>query len=289
MKRIKFRATRDGMSVLEVLEENGLSHKIIKSLKAKGNIRKDEKIIYLKKELKENDFITLIFDDEESKIYPKDMNINIVYEDNEMLVINKDYGISVMSTMALKEDTLLNGIMYYLKENNIESKVHIINRLDRYTTGLMVVALNRFSASNLSLSLKNSLRRKYYAIVKGILDKKEDTISLKIAKESLISTRRCVRNDGKESITKYKVIKEIGNYSILDIELLTGRTHQIRVVFSFLNHPLLGDDLYDKDYNGEELMLHSYYLEFIHPIKKEKIVLDIGLSDRQKDFLQSIE
>lgn len=286
MKRVKYRAPRD-MTVLELLEENGISRKIIKSLKAKGNIKKDEKIIYLSKMLDEGDFITLIFDDQESDMTPVDIPIKFAYKDDDMMVIDKQYGLSVMSTINLHEDTLLNALQYYLLSNNINSKIHIVNRLDRNTTGLMVVAFNRLAASFLNLSLKDTLKRRYYAIVKGILDKKEDTIINKIAKESEMTVRRCVRNDGKEAITKYKVVKEFGNYSLLDIELLTGRTHQIRVTFSSIDHPLVGDDLYDPEYReGEEMMLHSHYIEFLRPSDKKHMEIEIGISERQKEFIE---
>ena len=285
MKRVKFRANRD-MTVEELLKENGISRKIIKSLKAKGNIRKDEKIIYLSKMIDEGDFITLIFDDQESSMTPVDIPIKIAYKDDDMMVIDKDYGLSVMSTINLHEDTLLNALQYYLITNNINSNIHIVNRLDRNTTGLMVVAFNRLAASFLNSSLKDTLKRRYYAIVKGILDEKEGIIKNKIVKESEMTVRRCVRNDGKDAITKYKVVKEFKNYSLLDIELLTGRTHQIRFTFSTLGYPLVGDDFYDPDYkDGEELMLHSHYIEFIRPSDKKYIELDTGISDRLQHFI----
>lgn len=276
------------MTVLELMIENGISRKIIKSLKAKGNIKKDEKIIYLNKMIEEGDFITLILDDEESNMTPVNIPIKFAYKDDDMMVIDKDYGLSVMSTLNLHEDTLLNALQYYLVENKINSKIHIVNRLDRNTTGLMVVAFNRYSASNLNSQLKNTLKRKYYAIVKGILNQKEGIIENKIAKESEMTVRRCVRNDGKNAITKYKVIKEFGSYSLLDIELLTGRTHQIRVTFSSIGHPLVGDDFYDPLYQeGDKLLLHSHYIEFIRPSDKKEMKIDIGLSNRMKEFIEN--
>ena len=288
MKKVKYKADKS-MTVLELLKENNISSKIIKSLKAKGNILKDNKIIFLNDIVNEGDFITLIFDEPTSDMEPIKMDINIVYKDDNILIIDKDYGLSVMSTMNLKENTLLNGLQYYLEENGIDTKIHIVNRLDRNTTGLMVIALNRLSASILSLDLKNNLKRRYYAICKGILEEKEGIIYNKIAKESNMTVRRCVRNDGKEAITKYKVVKEFNNYSLLDIELLTGRTHQIRVTFSELGHPLYGDEMYDKDYlDGEKMLLHSHYIEFINPETKKKEVIDIGLSILQKEFIDKV-
>ncbi len=287
MKKVKFRAEKP-MTVEELLVKNGISSKIIKSLKHKGNIQKDGKVIFLKKELDTNDFVTLIFDDEKSNMEAVEMPLSIKYQDDDMMVIDKQYGISVMSTINLHEITLLNGIQYYLNENNIASKIHVVNRLDRNTTGLMVIALNRVACSNLNSQLKDTLKRRYYAIIKGKLDIKEGTIVNKIAKESNMTVRRCVRNDGKEAITTYKVVKEFGDYSLLDIELLTGRTHQIRVTFANLLHPLVGDELYDPEYkDGDELMLHSHYLEFIRPKDSKHMVLETGMSDRQIEFIKN--
>lgn len=276
MTKVKLRASKN-MLVRELLEENNISRKLIRSLKAKGNIKKDNKVILVNKEIKKGDIITIFLDDEKSDITPVNIPLNIKYIDDDVMVIDKNYGISVMSTMNLKEDTLLNGIEYYLRSNNINSKIHIINRLDRNTTGLMLIALNRYSASLISQSLKDNIKRKYYALIEGKLDIKEDIIYNKIAKVSMMMVRRCVRNDGKEAITKYKVIKEYNNYSLLEIELLTGRTHQIRVTFEELNHPLVGDELYNINYNNEELMLHSYYLEYndIHTGKANILTTDI--------------
>jgi len=276
------------MTVLDLLKENNLSNKIIKSLKSKGHIQKDGKIIYLAKEIKEGDFVTLIFESLESNITPVKIDFDIVYKTDDMMVIDKPYGLSVMSTLNLKEDTLLNAIEYYLEENNIESKIHIVNRLDRNTTGLMVVAFNRLAASILNDSLKDTLKRKYYCIVRGILDKKEDTITNLIAKESSMSVRRCIRNDGKEAITNYKVIKEFNGYSLLEVELKTGRTHQIRVTFASLGHPLINDEFYDPYYEGKgRIMLHSHCIEFIDPTTKEKMNFDIGLTDEMKEFINN--
>jgi 23S rRNA pseudouridine1911/1915/1917 synthase len=288
MHKIKLRAERE-MTLQELLDENKVSRKLRRSLKAKGQIKKDDKVLHMSSIIKEGDIVTLYVDEELSDIKPVEMPLKIAYEDDDVLVIDKDYGVSVMSTMNMNEICLINGIQHYLENMGIMSKVHVVNRLDRKTTGLMVVSKNRFSASLLSDSLKKTLKRKYYAIIYGHLEKKEDTITLSIAKESTMTVRRVVRNDGKEAITKYKVIKEYDNYSLLDIELLTGRTHQIRVTFSFLGHPLVGDEMYIGNPDKEELMLHSHYLEFIHPKTNEEIKLETGIPDRFTHFINKIE
>ena len=284
MHKIKLRCERD-ITLEELLDENNISRKLRRSLKAKGQIKKDDKVLYMSYKLKEGDIVTLYVDEDNSDIMPVEMPLNIAYEDDDILVIDKAYGLSVMSTLNMNEICLINGIQHYLINKGISSKVHVINRLDRLTTGLMLVTLNRYSASILSDSLKKTLKRRYYAIVEGIFDKKEGTITLPIAKESTMSVRRVVRNDGKEAITNYKVVKEFGNYSLLDIELLTGRTHQIRVTFAYIGHPLVGDKMYNNEFSEDELMLHSHYLEFVRPKNNELIQLETNLPQRFIDFI----
>ena len=279
MHKIKLRCERD-ITLEELLDENNISRKLRRNLKAKGQIKKDDKVLYMSYKLKEGDIVTLYVDEDNSDIVPVEMPLNIAYEDDDIIVIDKAYNLSVMSTMNMNEICLINGLQHYLLNKGISSKVHIINRLDRLTTGLMLVTKNRFSASILSDSLKKTLKRKYYAIVEGILDKKEEKITLPIAKESTMSVRRVVRNDGKEAITNYKVIKEFSNYSLLEIELLTGRTHQIRVTFSFIGHPLVGDKMYNNEFSEDELMLHSHYLEFVTPKTNKQIILDTNIPER---------
>ena len=284
MHKIKLRCDRD-ITLEQLLDENNISRKLRRSLKAKGQIKKDDKVLYMSYKLKEGDIVTLYVDENNSDIMPVEMPLNIAYEDDDILVIDKAYGLSVMSTLNMNEICLINGIQHYLINKGISSKVHVINRLDRLTTGLMLVTLNRYSASILSDSLKKTLKRRYYAIVEGIFDKKEGTITLPIAKESTMSVRRVVRNDGKEAITNYKVVKEFGNYSLLDIELLTGRTHQIRVTFAYIGHPLVGDKMYNNEFSEDELMLHSHYLEFVRPKNNELIQLETNLPQRFIDFI----
>lgn len=285
MHKIKLYCEKD-ITLKDLLDENNISRKLRRSLKAKGQIKKDNKVLYMSSLLKKGDIVTLYVDEDNSDIKPVEMPLNIKYESDDIMVIDKDYGISVMSTMNMNEICLINGVQDYLLKKGISSKVHLINRLDRLTTGLMLLTKNRFSASLMSDSLKKTLKRKYYAIVDGILDEKEGEIILPIVKESSMTVRRVVRNDGKESITRYKVIKEFDNASLLDIELLTGRTHQIRVTFSYIHHPLIGDKMYNYNPRYDELLLHSHYIEFIEPKTNELIKIETGIPERFNKFIK---
>ena len=288
MHKIKLYVQAD-TNLKDLLDLNEISRKLRRSLKAKGQIKKDDKVLHMSSLLKKGDIVTLYVDEENSDIKPVEMPLNIVFENEDILVIDKAYNISVMSTMNMNEICLINGIQDYLIKKGLLSKVHMINRLDRLTTGLMLFSLNRYSASIMSKSLKETLKRRYYAIVKGIFKEKEGQITLNIAKESTMTVRRVVRNDGKEAITNYKVIKEFGDYSLLDIELLTGRTHQIRVTFSFIGHPLIGDAMYNKNKEYDELLLHSHYLEFINPKDNKLVTLETGIPERFMKFIEEKE
>ncbi|MBR6288663.1 MAG: RNA pseudouridine synthase, partial [Acholeplasmatales bacterium] len=163
---------------------------------------------------------------------------------------------------------LYQEVLYYLKENNNELNVSILNRLDKDTEGLVLIAKNTYAASLLQPTHEH-ITRKYLAYCHGIFDKKEDRIILNIKKNG-DNYKRIIASDGKESITNYKVLKEIEGNSLVEFILETGRTHQIRLTSSYLKHPLFGDVIYGND-DIDKLHLTSYYLSFINPFTKEEI------------------
>ncbi len=205
---------------------------------------------------------------------PKDIDweiyeskLDIRYEDDNYLVVFKRSGLLSIPTKG-NPKSLYQEVLYYLKENNNELNVSILNRLDKDTEGLVLIAKNTFAASKLQPTHLH-MERKYLAMCHGIFDKKEDRIILYIKKNG-DSFKRIVDKDGKESVTNYKVLKEIDGNSLVEFKLETGRTHQIRVTASYLNHPLLGDKIYGND-DLDILHLTSYYLSFINPFNNEKV------------------
>ena len=193
--------------------------------------------------------------------------LDIRYEDDNYLVVFKRSGLLSIPTKG-NPKSLYQEVLYYLKENNNELNVSILNRLDKDTEGLVLIAKNTFAASKLQPTHLH-MERKYLAMCHGIFDKKEDRIILYIKKNG-DNFKRIVDKDGKESITNYKVLKEIDGNSLVEFKLETGRTHQIRVTSSYLNHPLLGDKIYGND-DLDILHLTSYYLSFINPFNNEKV------------------
>lgn len=205
------------------------------------------------------------------------IKLNILYEDNHIIVVEKPVNILSQSDITGDED-MLSLIKKYIKEKyNKPGNVYVglVHRLDRPVGGIMVFAKTSKAASRLNEQIKNNLMHKsYYAIVHGYLNKKEDILIDKIEKVSNKLVKLNTSN-GKEAKLKYKVLNEKDNLSLLDIDLITGRFHQIRLQFSSRNHPLYGDQLYGINDN-EQIALFAYKLEFIHPTTKENLIFKLN-------------
>lgn len=208
---------------------------------------------------------------------------NILYEDNHIIVVEKKINIPVQEDDS-KDKDLLTVIKEYLKEKyHKPGNVYLglVHRLDRPVGGVMVFAKTSKAASRLSEQMRlKDIKKKYYAIVEGNA-KDSDTLIDKLYKNNK-TNMVYVDNRGKEAILIYKRIKTINNLSLVDIELKTGRNHQIRVQFSSRNMPLWGDQRYNKNAKvGQQIALYSYYLSFIHPITKEKMKFQLEIPKRE--------
>lgn len=208
---------------------------------------------------------------------------NILYEDNHIIVVEKKINIPVQEDDS-KDKDLLTIIKEYLKEKyHKPGNVYLglVHRLDRPVGGVMVFAKTSKAASRLSEQMRlKDIKKKYYAIVEGNA-KDSDILIDKLYKNNK-TNMVYVDNRGKEAILIYKRIKTINNLSLVDIELKTGRKHQIRVQFSSRNMPLWGDQRYNKNAKvGQQIALYSYYLSFIHPITKEKMKFQLEIPKRE--------
>ena len=225
--------------------------------------------------VKPKDKITISFDYEEDNenIVPKEMNLDILYEDDWLLIINKSANIAVHPSILHYDNSLSNGIKFYFDKIGLKKKIRPVNRLDRNTSGIVIFAKNEYIQECLINQMKNNnFKKEYLAIVEGYFDEKSGTINKPIARKENSIIERCISLNGKESITKYKVLKEFNNYSFIKCILLTGRTHQIRVHLASINHPILGDSLYGKESKLiNRQALHCYTITFIHPINKNNI------------------
>lgn len=207
----------------------------------------------------------------------------ILYEDNHILVVVKKENMPVCPDES-KDLDLLTDLKNYIKEKyNKPGNVYLglIHRLDRPVSGIMVFAKTSKAASRLSEQVRlNKIKKKYYAVVCGKIEEKGE-LHDKLLKDSKTNMVKVDKN-GKESILKYNLIKHKNDMSLVDIELITGRPHQIRVQFSSRNHPIYGDQRYNKNAKPkEQIALVSYYLSFEHPTTKENLVFEIDLPKRK--------
>lgn len=265
----------------EFLETQDISARMFKKLLKSGNIKINGKLAKNRKsELNFGDIVRLTMPDEKIDIKAQDMGIEILYEDDDILALNKNPFMVVHPTTNVKDGTLSNGVAFYFQKNNINSKVRIINRLDRDTSGVILFAKNSFGHQQIARQLENkTVIKKYYALVEGILIVKEDLINKEIGKcEDGI--RQCIRADGLKSITKYKVIEEYKNSSLLELEILTGRTHQIRVHLKYIGHPIIGDTLYNKECKEiNRQALHASSISFKKTRSDEIMKINAPLPD----------
>ena len=260
----------------EYLVELGLSRNFMKKVKLYGKMYINDVEVKNYFPIKIGDKIVLEYNEEENdNIITKTNPLDICYEDEHILIINKPESLAVQPSRKHYEENVVSYVKGYFKNNNIVSNVHIVNRLDFATSGLMIVAKDGFTHHQ--LTKEKIITRKYNAVICGIIDKKEGIINLPIKRESDEkdgNIKRIVAPDGKEAITHYKVISEslVNNLSLIDVKLDTGRTHQIRVHFKTIGYPLLGDKIYGKE--SDRLYLHCYHLSFINPYNNKEIVIE---------------
>lgn len=197
--------------------------------------------------------------------------INIIYEDNDIIVVNKPEGLLTIATEKEKEHTLYALVSKYVKQKNERNKIFIIHRLDKETSGIVMFAksekIKKVYQENWNTIVK---LRGYTAVVEGILEQKENIIQLNLKENAFFKTY--VSKEGKKAITKYKVIQENKEYSLLDIEIMTGRKNQIRATMEYLKHPIVGDSKYgSSDKSLKRLGLHAHKLVIINPITKKEM------------------
>lgn len=274
-----------GYSIDKYLKAHGYSSANITAIKKMpNNVVIDGEWVHMNRKLQAGEILTVNIseDDSSEKIPPVKMDLDIVYEDEDIIVINKPAGLPIHPSLNHYEDSLANGLAYYYEAQNKPFIFRCANRLDKNTSGLTVIAKHLVSGNILSTMVKNrEFHREYYAIVRGHLDEPEGTIDAPIGRvDDSIITRQVDFENGERAITHYKVIDEKKGHSLISIHLETGRTHQIRVHFKYIGHPLIGDHLYNPDFEYmTRQALHSHKISFIHPITKKAMEFIAPLPD----------
>lgn len=234
--------------------------------------------------------ITKEYFEEEPK--PENIPLNIIYEDKYLIVINKPANMSVHCSASETSGTLVNALLYHIKDFDFtgsKKRAGIIHRLDKDTSGIIIVGKN----ANVVLSIQEQFRKRevkkiYHAILVGSLKENFLEINLPIGRHNLYRKKMTVREDGKEALTYIKVLRRFKNHTLAEINLKTGRTHQIRVHCSYKGFPVAGDKIYSKSFSKYcGLMLVAKKIEFVHPITKEIMKFEIDYPNYFREFLYS--
>lgn len=278
---------------------NGLfsdfSRSFIQNLIENGQILVNNKKVKTGEKLKLGDSVSVDFvPPKPLEAKPQMIDFTIVYEDSDLLVIDKPQGLVVHPCQTTKEGTLVNGLLEKVKDlSGINGVLRpgIVHRLDKNTSGLMLVAKNDFTHNELAQMIaKKEVKRKYYALLDGVVWDNEGKIETYLARDKKDRKKYAVSNDGKLAISLYKVVKRFATATLVEFSLVTGRTHQIRVHSAYIGHPVIGDDVYgkaDKKLKGQ--LLHSHSLEFVHPRTKKEMAFTSPLPDYFENYISALK
>lgn len=275
--------SQNGLRVEQFLRRKGYSRQNLTEIK-----RMPQSILvngihyYMRQTLAAGDHLQVCICETESseKIPPVKLPLNIVYEDEDILVINKPAGMPIHPSMKNYYNSLANALAWYYQYQGKPFIFRCSNRLDRDTSGLTVISKHLVSASIMAdMTKKRLVHREYLAIVKGDLTPPAGTITAPLSrKEGSIIERTVDFDHGEEAITHYKLVKKENGHSLVSLQLETGRTHQIRIHMKYLGYPLIGDYLYNPDMEHiTRQALHSYHMEFPHPITGQKMTFTAPL------------
>jgi 23S rRNA pseudouridine1911/1915/1917 synthase len=264
------------LRVKTFLSQKGVSHRMFSTIKrGGGDIILNGKHVRTVDDIDQGDTVTIHLPAEESNdvVAMSDLPIDILYEDENWLAVNKTAGITSVPGKADRETTMVNRVKGYLFREGAEDLVpHVVTRLDRFTSGVALMAKHRFAHGLLDKQLQtHSVDKRYYAIVDGNLTDDHGMIDAPIGRMDDDFIRREVREDGRPSRTEYWVVKRFNNQTLVRVQLHTGRTHQIRVHFKYLGHPLIGDEIYGgpMDRGIDRQALHAYWLNFYDPFAQQ--------------------
>lgn len=276
------------------------SRSFLQKLLKDGAVTVNGKVVKANYKLQGEEEISLYMPDQiEPDILPEDIPLNILYEDEDLLVVNKPKGMVVHPGAGHYSGTLVNAIMYHCKDQlsgiNGVLRPGIVHRIDRDTTGSLVICKNDFTHRHIAEQLKeHSSTRKYRAIVHGNLKEEDGTVRAAIGRHPTDRKKMSVHaKHGKDAITHYHVLERFGQYTYIECQLETGRTHQIRVHMSSIGHPLLGDEIYGpakcpiSGLQGQTL--HAQTLGFIHPRTGTYVEFEAPLPEYFKKLLKQLE
>ncbi len=278
-------------------KDKDLSRAAVQRMIEEGNILVNNNKTKVAYKISLGDEITIIKQEpKEVELKAEDIPLDIVYEDNDILVVNKQKGLVVHPGNGNPDGTLVNAIMNKCKDSlsgiGGEIRPGIVHRIDKDTSGLLIIAKNDKAHINMSEQIKNhEVKKTYIALVRGKTKEDQATIDMPIARSNKDRTKMAVSKNGKNAITHFEVIERFDDYTLLKVNIETGRTHQIRVHLSQIGYPIVGDFVYSNGKNPfgvEGQMLHSYRLEFKHPISGKEMKLEAKLPEYFEEVLEKL-
>lgn len=282
----------ENLTLKEVLlDKLNFSVRSLSKMKRYKTVKVNNKYIKPGDKIEKGDLIQVEIMEDMADFKPQDLNLEILYDDFDIIMVNKPPFMVVHPTKSHFDNTIANGITYYIKEKNEKVKVRFVNRLDMNTSGLVIVAKNAYAHHTLSVDMRNdAVEKKYITVVKGIVENDEGTINEPIYRPTEDSIKRIVDEKGQASITHYKVLERLNDATVVEVKLETGRTHQIRVHMSHIGHGIIGDELYG--YVDESLInrqaLHAYSLSFNQPRTKENLEFKAELPNDIKNLIEKL-
>jgi RluA family pseudouridine synthase len=265
-----------------------LSRGMLRRMKQGGGVFLNGKRDFITRRVKAGDEIEVVFFDEQTNLVGERIPLQVVYEDDFLMAVNKPPGMPVHPTGAYTSGTLANGVAYHYAQQGLSTKVRLVHRLDKDTSGLVLVAKEPYTLERLIRQrAEGRLRREYLAIVVGRLPQPAGTITYPIGLIEGWGVRRGHDPQGKAAHTEYRVVRQGKDWSLVQVTLGTGRTHQIRVHMEAIGHPLVGDPMYGREAEGfSRQALHAWRLEFTHPRTGKGVRLRVPLPD---DMLQLLK
>ena len=289
---ISYVSDEDNVTLKELLlDKLSLSVRFLSKSKKDKNVFVNKKYKSPSYIIKKGDLIEIKIDEEMGNFTPQNLNMDILYEDFDIIMVNKPPFMVVHPTKSHSDQTVANGLTYYLQNKKEYPRIRFVNRLDMNTSGLLIVAKNAYAHHILSLDMsEDKVIKKYLTVVKGIVKEDKGTINKPIYRPTEDSIKRVVDEKGQESVTHYKVIERLKDATVLEVLLETGRTHQIRVHMNHIGHGIIGDELYG--YVDTNLInrqaLHAYKLEFEQPRTKEKLCFEANIPDDIKKLIDNL-
>ena len=294
---VTFKEANNRLDKALSLFKSDLSRSYIAKLIEEGKVLVNDKQEKASYKVKENDDILLMdIEDKKSDIKEEDIPLDVVYEDDDIMIINKVQGMVVHPANGHYSGTLVNALMYQadsLSSINGVVRPGIVHRIDKDTSGLICIAKNDNAHHCLADQLKDhTMSREYIALVRGVIKENSGTIDMPIGRDKKDRQKMGIDKEGKPATTHFQVLERFNDHTLVKCQLVSGRTHQIRVHMSAIGHPVEGDPLYagrnyDKLYKNGQL-LTAYKLKLIHPSSKKEMVFEIDLPDYFKEVLDTL-